>query len=178
MLAPVDVAVFNVALRTVGIITFGLLAVGSIVAPRASRLYSLGDNAGLQQLTSYATRLMFWPSLVAIGALVLFGERILALFGSNFVGGYATMLMLASSQLAIGAVGPVWTLLNVTGHQDRCLIVFGVALGAALGLNLILVPLFGIEGAAASYVAVTLLWTVWLRSLVVRVLDIHPTILG
>ncbi len=39
-LAPPDVAIFNAALRTVGIITFGLVAVGAIVGPRASRLHA------------------------------------------------------------------------------------------------------------------------------------------
>ncbi len=100
---------------------------------------------------------MFWPALAAFVALVLFGETILALFGPAFVAGYRAMVVLAGSQLLIGAVGPVSTLLNVTGHQDRTMAICAAGLVAAAALNVAMVPQYGIVGAAVSYLSVTAL---------------------
>ena len=88
------------------------------------------------------------------------------------------MMILAAAQLLRSAAGPVMSLMAVTGHQDSCLIVFASALVAAVILAFLLVPLFGIEGAAITVLIVTLGWSVWLHRLVVSHLGIRPSIFG
>lgn len=176
LLPPEEIAVYNAALRTVGIIAFGLNAVNAIVAPRASRLAGIGDQIALQRLVARATQLMFWPALCATLVTVFLGKKILALFGEAFVAGYDALVILALAQLLIGAAGPGLTLLNITGHQDRCLRIFACALVATVGLNILLVPRYGIAGGATAVLIVTLAWVTWVSLLVVKHLGIQPSI--
>ena len=119
--------------------------------------------------------------VIAVGQLfilVLAGKDILALFGDDFLICYETMLILAAAQLVLAAAGPVDVLLSITGHQDRCIPVFALALLATIALNLFLVPRFGINGAAVTVLLIAPLWTSWLHVLVVRHLKIQPSVLA
>ena len=93
-----------------------------------------------------------------------------------FVGGYDALVILSLSQLVIAAVGPVDVLLSITGYQDRCLRVFALSLVSAVVLNLMLVPIWGIVGAAIAVFLVVVLWTTWLYYIVVRHLGIRPSV--
>jgi O-antigen/teichoic acid export membrane protein len=178
MLPSDAVAVFNASYRTALFIAFGLAAVNAIITPRVSRLYAAGDHDGMQHLIALATQLKFWSSLCAILVLVFFGKNILALFGEEFLTGYGVLLILAASQLVLAAVGPVDVLLSITGHQDYCVRVFALALLATIFLNLVLVPRFGMIGAATAVLLVVLFWAFWLHALVVRHLEIQPSVLA
>jgi len=176
MLPADEVAIFNASLRTALLIAFGLNAVNAIITPRISSLYAAGDIEGLQRLVAISTHLKFWPALFAVIVLALGGDYVLALFGKEFVTGYETLLVLAMSQLVLAAIGPVEVLLSVTGFQDRCLQVFALALLLTAILNLLLVPRFGIIGAATAVLLVVLFWAIWLLTLVVRHLEIDPSL--
>ena len=71
-------------------------------------------------------------------------------------------------------MGPVTRLLSVSGHQDRLLVVFVTALLGLVALLVVLVPLFGLPGAAAAVLIDTLFWVLWMRRLVIRFLGIRP----
>ena len=176
MLSADEIAVFNASFRTALLIAFGLNAVNAIMTPRLSRLYAAGDREQLQRLISVSVHLKFWPALLAVIVLALFGEQILALFGDDFKSGYETLVLLSLSQLVLAAVGPVDVLLSVTGHQNRCLRVFALALVATVILNLLLVPQFGMVGAAATVLLVVIFWAIWLHMLVVRHLNVYPSL--
>ena len=175
-LSPGEVGVFYISYRTALLIAFGFFAVNSVMMPAASRLYSKGDIEGLQGLVSRTTLLKFGPSLCAVIVVILFGREILSIFGEGFDTGYEAFVILTLAQLLISAVGPVDMLLRITGNQDRCLLPFGVSLVLAVLLNLVLVPLFGIVGAAAAVFIVVAFWSSWLHGLVVRHLSIKPSV--
>jgi O-antigen/teichoic acid export membrane protein len=174
--SPEELGVFNVSYRTALLIAFGLSAVNSVLMPAASRLYAQGDIEGLQTLVRQTTLLKFGPSLGAVVVVVVFGREILSIFGEGFEAGYEPLVILCLAQVLRSAVGPVDMLLRVTGHQDRCLLVFGVSLVLAVLLNLVLVPPFGILGAAVGVFIVVGFWSGWLHSLVVRYLGIKPSV--
>lgn len=178
MLPPHEIAIFNASYRVALFIGFGLAAVNSFTTPRVSQMYAAGDRAGMQHIVSLATQIKFWPALTALLVLVFFGRDILGLFGDDFLAGYNTLLLLGLAQLVLAAVGPADVLLSVTGHQKSCLKVFAFALAATVILNLTLVPVFGINGAAAVVLIVVLFWSLWLHTLVVRHLDIRPSVLA
>jgi O-antigen/teichoic acid export membrane protein len=177
-LPPADVAVFNACFRVAFLIAFGIAAVDTMLLPRISRMNAAGNREGLQTLVAKGSVLKCLGGVPAFLVLVFFGEEVLGLFGPEFVVGYETLLILAFSQLLIGATGSVNVLLNVTGHQDLCLKIFFWAILLLIGLNVVLVPEMGLLGAACSVLLVVLFWTLWLRRAVVARLGIHPTILA
>jgi O-antigen/teichoic acid export membrane protein len=179
MHVPSDqVAIFNASFRLAMVVTFGLTAIDAVTSPVAARLYAAGETSELQSVVGRATQLGFWSSLAAIAGFAFLGSWLLGLFGPEFVAGYDALMILLMAQLLRSAAGPVIPLLSVTGHQHRCLAVFGSALIVAIVLVFALVPTFGIRGGAAAVFLVTLLWTVWLHRLVVVHIGIRPSILG
>jgi O-antigen/teichoic acid export membrane protein len=173
-----EVGVFNAAYRIALLIMFGLSAVDAWFMPAAAGLHSQGDLAGLQHLALRVAKLRLVGALVAVGAFAVFGRQALAVFGDEFKTGYWVLLLLAVAHLVHAAAGPVTALLSVTGHQRRCLPVFACALGGTVLLIALLVPSFGMEGAAASVLFVTVGWSIWLHILVRGHLGIRPSLLS
>jgi O-antigen/teichoic acid export membrane protein len=161
-----QIGVFNAAYRIALLIMFGLSAVDAWFMPAAAGLHARGDRAGLQRLALRVANLRLFGALLAVVAFAAFGRQALAVFGEEFKTGYVVLMLLAVAHLLHAAVGPVTALLSVTGYQRRCIPVFAWALVGTVLLIALLVPSFGIEGAAASVLIVTIGWSMWLHSLV------------
>ena len=172
------IGVYNAAFRAAMLITFGLNAIDASVAPRLSTLHAAGDLEALQDAVDRATWLRFRAGLLAVVLLGLFGEYVLALFGPEFIIGYRALLILALAQLVTAGTGPTMRLLTISGHQNQCLGVFVAALLITLALIPLLVPRFGIEGAAVAAGTASSFWSLTLRFMVTRYLGIRPSFLG
>jgi O-antigen/teichoic acid export membrane protein len=170
-----QVGVFNAAYRIVLFIAFGLSSVDAWLMPAAARLHAERDRASLQRVVMKVAKLRLVGAGLAVIALIVFGRQALGVFGEEFQAGYAALVVLALAQLVQAAVGPVTALLTVTGHQRRCLPAFASALGVVVLLIALLAPRFGIEGAAASVLAVTVGWSTWLHQLARHHLGIQPS---
>lgn len=169
-------AIFNASFRVAVLIAFGIHAVDATTMPKASELYATGDKKTLQAVITHTTRLKCFGSVAAVIGLSLFGETILALFGKPFLAGYQSLMILAVGQLLRAVFGPVTQLLSISGHQDHCLYVFLCALIALITLPPILIDQFGLNGAALTVVIVILMQSIWLYLLVVRYLNINPSL--
>jgi O-antigen/teichoic acid export membrane protein len=172
-----DIAVFHVCFRIAMLISFGLYAVDAFSGPQISSLLTSGDNVQLQRVVDRITRLKFAGAVAALVVLTITGRWVLGIFGDEFVSGYTVLMILATAQLAQAAGGTVIRLITMSGHQDKSLYVFGVATIVAICLVAVLVPPFGLIGAAVAVVLNTLLWVVWARYLVVRYMNIRPSLI-
>jgi O-antigen/teichoic acid export membrane protein len=152
-LSPADVAVYFAAAKTMGLVLFVHYAVGSVLANRFSSLNARKDRAGLGRCIRDAVNWTFWPSLAAALMLLTLGRPLLWLFGPQFSAGYPVMFVLAIGFLARAATGPCEMMLNMLGEQRISAAVLGATALAALLLNLMLVPRFGLMGAAAANAA-------------------------
>ena len=106
--------------------------------------------AELGHFASQTTRWAFWPSLMVGGLAMLAAPLLLSLFGPDYLEGRIVMAILLVGILAKAMVGPAEVLLSMTGHQKVCAGVYALALTINIGLNIALIPLFGIEGAAIA----------------------------
>ncbi len=149
-LTPADVGIYFAAAKTMSLILFVHFAVGSAVAQRFSALKARGDDAELLAFVKDAVNWTFWPSLAAALIILVLGLPLLSLFGSEFTSGYPVMFILVVGFLLRSAVGPVELLLNMLGQQAACATVLAVTAILNLALNLMLVPAFGLVGAALS----------------------------
>jgi O-antigen/teichoic acid export membrane protein len=152
-MGPGDVAVYFAAAKTMSLVMFVHYAVGSAMANRFSALNARGDRDGLLGAIRDAVNWTFWPSLVGAAAILLLGKPLLWLFGPNFADGYPVMLVLALGFLGRAAAGPSELLLNMLGQQRATACVAIFVAGSTIVLNLILVPSFGLVGAASATAA-------------------------
>lgn len=149
-LSPTEAGIYFAAAKTMGLIMFVYYAVGSAMANRFAAASARNDDAELRAHVREAVRWTFWPSL-ALGLVMLAaGRPLLGLFGAQFAEGYPVMCVLILAFLARAAIGPVDFLLNMTGGQADCARALTIAALLNLVLDLVLVPRFGIMGAASA----------------------------
>lgn len=146
-----DVGVYQAASQSAIVFAVILGAFASIFPPQIARLFHAGETERVEQLYRVSTKWGLYLS-APIFLLIFFESRnLLALvFGPDFIRGWAALLILTVGQLGNVATGGASQLLTMTGHQTSWLILSGAALTANLALNLLLIPQFGIEGAAAA----------------------------
>jgi O-antigen/teichoic acid export membrane protein len=154
LLDPHSVAIYFAVIRTSGLIAMLSFSVVALAVPKFAEIHSTGTREELQKFVASVGRLMFWPSLAAALAMAALGPFLLSLFGPGFGAGYPVMLVVLTGLVLRSATLPVEYLLNMTGHHRDTMKVYALAAIANVGLNLILIPAFGILGAAiATYTA-------------------------
>ncbi len=147
---PNEVAVYFAATKVLALVAFIYFSVWAVAARKFSEFHVAGDRERLAEFLAASIRWTFWPSLAATVVLLVFGRPILWLFGPEFLQGYWLLPLLAAGLLARASVGPAERLLNMLGEQRVCAFVYA----GAFALNLIgcfmLIPHFGMVGAAIS----------------------------
>jgi O-antigen/teichoic acid export membrane protein len=147
---------FSVAGRIAGLVTFVMIAVGYPLSPMIARLHAEGQTALLERTVRRAATGVFLASVpIALGVIVL-ARPLLGVVGAEFAGAETALILIVAAQLVFAATGFAGTVLVMTGHESW--LVRGVAAGAVLnaGLNALLIPPFGLNGAAvASTIAST-----------------------
>lgn len=172
------VGIYNVAKRLTEPTVFVLVAVNVTLAPRIASYYA---NDQLQEMQSTVTRSVRLALLVAAPIaliIVLLGPWLLLMWGPAFRAGYSAAIILTLGQLLQAAVGPVILLLNMTDHEREVVIGLAVSTTLTIILNYILIPRFGINGAAIATVIGTLIWNIILAYQVKKLLRIDPTVIG
>lgn len=147
---PDHVGIYFAATRIVNLIVFIYFAVAALAVPKFSELHAAGDHDGLQRFVHNIIQWIFWPTLAAAAVILLGGRFALGLFGQDFNAGFPLLVVLMLGFVARASTGPIEYLLNMTDHQNITSTVYGGAAALNIGLNLVLVPQFGLMGAAAA----------------------------
>lgn len=167
-----EAGVYSVAARLSLLVIMGLEAANVIVAPMISELFSKGDKEGLQKLCGFVTLAMIGFSFPMALGLTLAGDQVLAMFGEEFRVARLALSILTGSQLINALCGPVGNLLTMTGHHKKAAIVMVSSTLLNLGLNAILIPGFGIEGAALATGGSVVFWNLMMLYLCRRHLGV------
>jgi O-antigen/teichoic acid export membrane protein len=173
LLDPHSVAVYYAAIRTGGLITFISFAMVALAVPKFAEIHITGTRREMQEFVSGVIQLIFWPSLLAAIAMALIGPLALSLFGADFEMGYPTMLVVLAGLVLRSATGPVEYMLNMTGHHQDTMRVYALAALANIGLNFLLIPAFGIIGAAMATNTAIVGGNFWLYLLVKKRLGVN-----
>ncbi len=147
---PEEVGVYAIAARGAWFAFLALVCANIVLGPAVSTLFAGGEISRLQSLVRRMSRVTFLVSLFVWGFLVMVGGPFLAVFGPEFPGGYRALVILATGLLLCTQAPSGGILLIMTGHEKRAArgATFAVILNVAL--NGILIPRYGIEGAAAA----------------------------
>lgn len=161
--ASVDVGVYRTAAQGALLVGLGLTALNMVVSPYIARLYNQGEFHKLQKMARRTAQAALAFALPAVLAFALFGEWLLVtVFGPEFGAAWLPLLILGLGQVVNAGVGAAGQLLNMTGHERDVTRVVAVAAGLNVVLNLALIPLFGVAGAAAATSVSLVVWNVWL----------------
>lgn len=177
-MAPDQVAIYFAAAKTLALVHFVYFAVRVGSAQRFSQYHAAGDTARLAGFVHETLHWTFWPSLALVGLMLLFGKFLLMLFGAGFTAGYPLLFVLSVGLLVRAAIGPAETLLIMAGQQRACAWVYGAAFTLNIVLNVVLIPRFGLMGAAAATAATLTMEALTLYVIVYRRLGISCSIVS
>lgn len=171
-----EVGVYRVVVQMGNLVIFGLVAINQVLHPYFAALHSAGQLVSLQRLVTISARAILLLALVPVLFFVFAGEMILGrIFGPEYILGTAPLTILAIGQLANASFGSVGALLNMTGHERDTMRGMVAAIMVNIILNLLLIPLFGMVGAATATATSYVVWNVILWAYVRRRLGIESS---
>lgn len=149
--SPADAALYTAATR---FIVFGQLFVQSVqqaLSPQLSSLFARGDTQAANSTFRAATlwsMIASWPLYLVTAA---WASTLLNIFGEGYDVASDVVLILSLTMLLATACGPVDSVLLMAGRSWLSLRNSVVALVVNVGLNVVLIPLDGIRGAAIAW---------------------------
>ncbi|WP_029520544.1 flippase [Persephonella sp. IF05-L8] len=153
-----EVGIYNVALRVSMITSLSLMAINTIAAPKFAEFWGRKDLEGLAKVAQQSTKLIFWISFPILLLFLIFPEQILGIFGEEFKTGAVALMILTVGQFVNAAAGSVGYILQMTGHQKfhQNVILIGTIINVIL--NYVLIPNYGIVGAAVASMVSVMFW--------------------
>ncbi|NQE45988.1 hypothetical protein C5S31_08200 [ANME-1 cluster archaeon GoMg2] len=156
-----DVGIYNVALPTAMLLMNIVVAFAMIFLPVASELYARNRIEDLRTAYSAVTKWVFSLTLPIFLLMVLFSESIIRIiFGSEYISGALVLSILAAGFFIDSSTGPVSSIIGAYGRTKISMGCSFIGAGANFTLNFLLIPTYGIEGAAiataSSYVLINI----------------------
>lgn len=156
-----SVGYYNAALPTAALVLIPLTAMSSLSVSGLSEL-AKRDSKNLETTLKTSTYWIFSLVFPTFLILSLFSSQTLnLLFGSDYTVAATALTILAFGYLANGSVGLTSDFLKSSGHTKPIMYTTTAALITNIGLNILLIPIYGIMGAAiataSSIIALNLL---------------------
>ena len=169
LVPPEEISVYFAAQRSMALAAFVQYAFMMVSAREFSVASAMRDKKELQRRISSATRWTFWLTVPAVLVTLAAGYPLLWLFGPEFLNGYPIMFVLGLGFVIRASVGQAQDLLIVLGHQKVNVTVSAGGVLFNILLSLMLVPYFGILGAAIAttltYLIRSVIFTIVLKKL-------------
>ncbi len=143
-----EVGIYGAGLTFSILVAFPLKSMGPVFQPFIIEAYEKGN---FQQINKLYNTMVRWSSLFVIpllSVLIIFGDRLLLLFGKGFGEAYWVMIILATTQSISTISGIAGTILNMTEKQKSHAQIMTFIFVLTIALNLLLIPLWGALGAA------------------------------
>ncbi len=149
---------YSLANRLSQFIAFPLMAFNIGLAPKVSNYFNNSDIASLRSTVRKISRPAFLLALGILAFLLLFDDFILNFFGHEFIEAKMVLLILGIAQAVNVFFGPVGVLMKMTDGVKMFQYIILIALLANVVLNIVLIPNYGINGAAmATLVSICLI---------------------
>lgn len=148
-----SVAYYSIAVKLASVTALALISVNIVIAPKIATIYNDKNFYELKSILKKATRINVVISLPIIIVLLCFSEYILSTFGINYVLAKSALWVLLIAQFFNSVTGPSALYLNMTGRQKKLNVILLISLLINIVLNIILVPTYGMLGAAISTTA-------------------------
>lgn len=163
MLGFEDLGEFKVNLHLGFIISLPLIIVNIIITPRIAKLWKNQDLQLLGKLITNSNYIIVGTSIPLFVILILTYHKVLPLLFGN---GYSVHLGLISviglTHCINALLGPVVSILNMT--ENEAIVSKGIIISCCINvfLNVILIPYFGVLGAALATLMSVSTWNIFL----------------
>ena len=148
---PTEVSIYTVSLRLVMLISFILVAVNSVTAPKYAFYFKREDLNSIKKVYKFSLFLSLSFSIVTSLFYIILGRELLGFFGDTYIASYEILLVMMVGQIINVLTGSVSYLLQMKGDYKKVMVINIVAGIVSLPLGFLLVSFYGIYGAAIAY---------------------------
>lgn len=150
LISKQEVAVYNVAANIATFPSILLVVLNTVFPPLVAELYHNGELGKLRKMYKKSARSLAALSSVIIILMIIFRENLLSYYGTEFLRGQYVIIFRGIGQLINASVGSVWYIVCMTGKPKVNM--YGKVSAALINciLNFILIPIWGINGAAVA----------------------------
>lgn len=169
-----QLGIYTVALRLQSLIHMPMYSMMTIFSPMVAELHARNDRRKISDLYKTVTKWSLSLSLPIFGTLVIFSEHILNLFGKEFADGVLILAIMGFGNLfhaLLGIAGQITTMTGRVGVNFYNSIVMSVV---NVGLYFLLIPTYGMIGAAAGNALSNLLINLIMCIQVYVIYGLHP----
>ena len=171
---PAAAAVYTAATRFLVAGQFGNQAIAMAAQPRFTEMFTAGDRAAANRVYQATTAwliLLTWPLYLLA---VAFGPQVIEVFGRSYSAGTAVIVILGLTMLLATGCGQVDMVLVTTGRSSWSLANGLLAVAVNVGLDLALIPAYGITGAAIGWSAAIALTNLLPLAQIAATQRLHP----
>jgi len=173
-LSPALVGIYAVASTLSALIAIILQSVNQIFAPVIAELHAQARHNVLEKLFQTLTKWVLGLTLPLAFVVIVFALPLMRIFGPGFDVGWPVLVIGAIGQVVNCGVGSVGFLLLMSGNQRRLMRVQFAMAGVSVLVNVTLVPVLGIVGAAIAAACVNAGGNLWNLYEVRKALKIYP----
>ncbi len=145
-----DIGIYNAAAGMAAQAGLFLLSFSSIFSPVVVDLYNRKRIIQLKNLFKTTTKWIFSTTLLIFLIFIVYSREILSIYGSEFEIGFSVLIVLGTMYLLMSALGPCSLILIMT-NREKLELINNFSLGALnILLAYLLIPKYGILGAAIA----------------------------
>ena len=148
-----QVGYYGVALKVSLVGAKIITAFAVVFTPVIADLWHRGKIEELQQLYTTVSRWIFMLSFPLFIIMLLYSDAMMKIFGKGFVAGSMALVILAAGQLMSASTGAAGIMVLMSGRSKLELMNVSVTLGVDTLLCYLLIPRYGVTGAAVANMA-------------------------
>lgn len=177
LLTREELAIFGVCTRIFSLISFGVAAVYAVTMPDMFESNARADRSAFNRKVGEANVVASGVALLLFAVALVGAPVALMLFGPEFAVGAAPLAILCLSLVVRSALGPASIVLSIHDRPWASLPAIALGLGTLFASNLVLVPAYGLVGAATAAIVAISLWSVALWFTALRMAGVDVSIM-
>jgi len=172
---PTEVAACNIVIKLSELVGIGLFLVNMLLAPLVSKYIVKNEISKLQEAVTYTARLALVISLPLFIFILIFGNKVLALFDVASAVSFRSLMILSFAQLINVFMGSVGVILSMSGHQRYSIYTLAISIVLNIVLDIILIPPMGLMGVAIASGVSLILWNFLIYMIVRKKTNLKTT---
>jgi len=169
------VGIYNIAVKFSAFIALPLLIANRILVPYISKYFET-QKEKLSVMIKKIIRLVFALGSIGFLVFIFIGGELLSFFGKEFEIAYWSLILLSTGQLINIFVGPVGNVLTMSNYEKIALKSMVISAILNILLNVILIPIYDINGAAIATCTSLVFWNIAQFVLVKKKLNMNLSV--
>ncbi len=156
-----EIGVYSIAFSTASLLAIIPTALMSLFTPITTSLYAKNKIKDIKKINTFITKWIFTFNLPFLLILIFFSKNLLrVVFGNEYLSGYLALTILGCSYLLLSLTHVYSSNLLIIKKTKLLSVLVLISTLSNIILNILLVPKYGINGAAISTLIATVLFLI------------------